>query len=124
VTLPRRNQATDLFIGTGYTRNGFTLKADPLALVQAMPAAISGTSSDPNLLVAEFVRLLVPLTLTASQLAFLKNALIPGLPDFEWTAEWTMYLGAPTNAARKNAVLAKLQAMLKALAVLGEYHLS
>jgi uncharacterized protein (DUF1800 family) len=124
VTLPRRNQATDLFIGTGYTRNGFTLKADPLALVQAMSAAISGTSSDPNLLVAEFVRLLVPLTLTASQLAFLKNALIPGLPDFEWTAEWTMYLGAPTNAARKNAVLAKLQAMLKALAVLGEYHLS
>jgi uncharacterized protein (DUF1800 family) len=124
VTLPRRNQATDLFIGTGYTRNSFTIKADPLALVQAMPAAISGTSSDPNLLVAEFVRLLVPLALTANQLAFLKNALIPGLPNFEWTAEWTMYLGAPTNAARKNAVLTKLQAMLKAIAVLGEYHLS
>jgi uncharacterized protein (DUF1800 family) len=124
VTLPRRNQVTDLFIGAGYTRNSFTIKADPIALVQAMPAAISGSNSDPNLLIDEFVRLLVPLTLTASQLAFLKNALIPGLPDFEWTVEWSQYLAAPTNAARKNAVLTKLQAMLKALAGLAEYHLS
>jgi uncharacterized protein (DUF1800 family) len=124
VTLPRRSQATDLFIGSGYTRNGFTLKADPIALVQAMPAAISGSGSDPNLLIDEFVRLLVPLTLTASQLAFLKNALIPGLPDFEWTTEWSQYLAAPTNAARKNAVLTKLQVMLKALVSLAEYHLS
>ncbi len=124
VTLPRRNQVTDLFIGTGYTRNSFTIKADPIALVQAMPAAISGTSSDPNLLVDEFVRLMVPIALTASQLAFLKNALIPGLPDFEWTTEWSQYLAAPTNTARKTAVLTKLQAMLKALAGLAEYHLS
>ncbi|MGI4865075.1 MAG: DUF1800 domain-containing protein, partial [Janthinobacterium lividum] len=102
VTLPRRNQATDLFIATGYTRNSFTLKADPIALVAAMPAA---TATDPNLVVAEFVRLLVPIALTANQLAFLKNALIPGLPDFEWTAEWNMYLATPTNTARRNAVL-------------------
>jgi len=83
------------------------------------PAAISGSGSGPNLLLDEFVRLLVPLTLTASQLAFLKNALIPGLPDFEWTVEWSQYL-----SARKNAALAKLQAMLKALAGLAEYHQS
>ncbi|MGI4862541.1 MAG: hypothetical protein ACRYFZ_01365, partial [Janthinobacterium lividum] len=121
VTLPRRNQATDLFIGTGYTRNSATIKADPIALLLAMPTA---TAADPNLVVDEFVRLMVPLALTASQLAFLKNALLPGLPDFEWTAEWNMYLAAPTNTARKNAVLTKLVAMLKALAVLGEYHLS
>jgi uncharacterized protein (DUF1800 family) len=124
VTLPRRNQVTDLFIGNGYTKNGFTIKADPIALVQAMSAAISGTGSDPNLLIDEFVRLMVPIALTASQLAFLKNALIPGLPDFEWTTEWSQYLAAPTNAARKTAVLTKLQAMLKALAGLAEYHLS
>ena len=121
VTLPRRNQATDLFIGTGYSRNSVILKADPIALVLALPTA---TAADPNLVVAEFVRLMVPLALTAVQLAFLKNALLPGLPDFEWTAEWNMYLAAPTNTARKNAVLTKLVAMLKALAVLGEYHLS
>lgn len=122
VTLPRRNQATDLLLGTsGYVRNGFTLKADLVAWVQALPAA---TAADPNLLIAELAQLMVPLDLTANQLAFLKNALIPGLPDFEWTAEWSQFLSAPTNAAKRNAVALKLSAMARALAGLAEYQLS
>ena len=122
VTLPRRNQATDLFLGlTGYTKSGFTLKADLVAWVQALPAA---TAQDPNLVIAEFARLMVPLALTTNQLTFLKDALIPGLPDFEWTAEWNQYLAAPTNAARRTAVATKLSAMAKALAGLAEYQLS
>ena len=121
VTLPRRNQATDLFIGAGYTRNGAKIVIDALALAQALPAA---TASDCNLLIDEFVRLMVPLTLTPVQLTFLKTALLPGLPDFEWTIEWQQYLAAPTNIARKAAVTTKLQAMLRALMGLAEYHLS
>ena len=122
VTLPRRNQATDLLLGTsGYARNGFTLKADLVAWVQALPIA---TAADPNLVIAEFVQLMVPLDLTANQLAFLKNALIPGLPDFEWTAEWSQFLSAPTNATKRNAVALKLSAMARALAGLAEYQLS
>ena len=121
VTLPRRNQTTDLFIGTGRTANSFTFKVDPVTLVQNMPTA---TALDPNLVIAEFVRLMVPIDLTVNQLAFLKNALIPGLPDFEWTAEWNAFLAAPTVAAKRTAVQNKLVAMLKALAGLAEYQLS
>ncbi|MVN76343.1 DUF1800 family protein [Hymenobacter sp. HMF4947] len=122
VTLPRRNQATDLLLGTsGYTRNGFTIKADLVAWVQALPPA---TAQDPNLVIAEFARLMVPIALTANQLAFLKNALIPGLPDFEWTAEWNQFLATPTVAAKRNAVASKLSAMARALAGLAEYQLS
>lgn len=121
VTLPRRNQTTDLFIGPGYTRNGVKIGIDAVALVQSLPAA---TASDCNLLIDEFVRLMVPITLTASQVAFLKTALLPGLPDFEWTVEWQQYLAAPTNATRRAAVNTKLQAMLRALMGLAEYHLS
>lgn len=122
VTLPRRNQATDLLLGLGgYARNGFTLKVDLVAWVQALPAA---TAADPNLVIAEFAQLMVPLDLTANQVAFLKNALIPGLPDFEWTAEWSQFLSAPTNAAKRNAVATKLSAMARALAGLAEYQLS
>ena len=122
VTLPRRNQVTDLMLGTtGFTRNGFTLKADLVAWVTALPPA---TAQDPNLVIAEFARLMVPIDLTANQLAFLKNALIPGLPDFEWTAEWNQYLASPTTAARKLAVASKLSAMARALAGLAEYQLS
>ncbi|MGI4833809.1 MAG: DUF1800 domain-containing protein [Janthinobacterium lividum] len=121
VTLPRRNQTTDLFLGTGITKSGVAFRADPVAWVQALPAA---TAQDPNLVIAEFTRLMVPLDLTASQLAFLKNALIPGLPDFEWTSEWNQFLATPTNSAKRTAVQSKLQAMLRALAGLAEYQLS
>ncbi|MGI4885934.1 MAG: DUF1800 domain-containing protein [Janthinobacterium lividum] len=121
VTLPRRNQATDLYIGNGVSRGGVLAKIDPVALVLALPPA---TASDPNLVVAEFVHLMVPIDLTATQLAFLKNALIPGLPDFEWTNEWTAYAATPTVAAKKAAVTTKLQAMLRSLMGLAEYHLS
>ena len=121
VTLPRRNQVTDLFIGTGYTRSGVKIVIDVLALTQSFPAA---TASDCNLLIDEYVRLMLPIALTANQLAFLKNALLPGLPDFEWTVEWQQYLAAPTNTAKKAAVTTKLQAMLRALMGLAEYHLS
>ena len=121
VTLPRRNQVTDLYIGTGSTRSGVKAVIDPVALAQSLPAA---TASDCNLLIDEFVRLMVPITLTANQLAFLKSALLPGLPDFEWTVEWQAFLAAPTNTAKKAAVTTKLQAMLRALMGLAEYHLS
>ncbi|WP_210514448.1 DUF1800 domain-containing protein [Hymenobacter terricola] len=121
VTLPRRNQVTDLFIGTGYTRSGVKIVIDAVALVQSFPAT---TAADCNLLIAEFVQLMVPITLTANQVAFLKSALLPGLPDFEWTVEWQQFLAAPTNAAKKAAVTTKLQAMLRALMGLAEYHLS
>ena len=121
VTLPRRNQVTDSFIGNGYTRNGTKIVIDPVALAQSFPAT---TASDCNLLIAEFVQLMLPIVLTANQLDFLKSALLPGLPDFEWTVEWQTFLAAPTNTAKKVAVTTKLQAMLRALMGLAEYHLS
>jgi hypothetical protein len=121
VTLPRRNQVTDLFISTGYTRSGVKIVIDVLALAQTLPLA---TALDCNLLIDEFVRLMLPITLTANQLTFLKNTLLPGLPDFEWTVEWQQYLATPTNTAKKAAVTTKLQAMLRALMGLAEYHLS
>ena len=122
VTLPRRNQFTDLMISTnGYTTSGATIKIDPIELVLTLPPA---TAADPNLLIAELARLLTPIELTANQLTFLNDTLLPGLPDFEWTVEWQEYLAAPTNATKKAAVRTKLQALLRQLMGLAEYHLS
>ena len=120
VTLPRRNQTTDILLGSGYTANSFAYKADLVAWVQTLPAT---TSQDPNLVLAEFVALLLPLALTDKQLAYLKNALLPGLPDFEWTTEWLEFQATPT-AAHRTSVATKLSAMARALAGLAEYQLS
>ncbi|SDY38640.1 DUF1800 domain-containing protein [Hymenobacter psychrophilus] len=126
VTLPRRNQYTDQLIDAkGYTRyytgGNYKLLTDIVGWVQALPTA---TAADPNLLVGELVRLLVPVELTANQLAFLNDTLIPGLPDFEWTVEWNAYLAAPTNATKKAAVDTKLRALTRQLMGLAEYHIS
>jgi uncharacterized protein (DUF1800 family) len=122
VTLPRRNQLTDLFISTnGYTRNSANIKIKPVELVLTLPPA---TASDPNLLIAELAKLLLPISLTANQLTYLNDTLLPGLPDFEWTVEWQEYLAAPTNTAKKAAVETKLRALLRAMMGLAEYHLS
>jgi uncharacterized protein (DUF1800 family) len=126
VTLPRRNQLTDQIINAnGITRyfdnTSYNGKVDVVALAQRFPAA---TAADCNLLIAEFTRLLVPLVLTANQLNYLKGALLPGLPDFEWAVEWNDFLATPTNTAKKMALAKKLQEMLRALMGLAEYHLS
>ena len=122
VTLPRRNQLTDLFISTnGYTRNGANIKINAIDLVLSLPPA---TAADPNLLIAELAQLLLPITLTANQLTYLNDTLLPGLPDFEWTVEWQQYLAAPTNTARRAAVETKLRSLLRTMMGLAEYHLS
>ncbi|UYZ62024.1 DUF1800 domain-containing protein [Hymenobacter weizhouensis] len=126
VTLPRRSQFTDLMVSqNGYTRyinnTAYNLKTDVLALAQALPAA---TAADANLLIAEFTKLLLPIPLTANQLSYLNDILLPGLPDFEWTVEWNGYLAAPTNATRRMGVESKLRALFKAILGLAEYHLS
>ncbi|TGE19739.1 DUF1800 domain-containing protein [Hymenobacter elongatus] len=122
VTLPRRNQFTDQMISTaGYSRNGVKINIDAIALVQSLPTDVA---QDPNLLIAELARLLLPISLTATQLTFLNDVLLPGLPDFEWTEEWTDYLANPTNTAKKTAVNTKLQSLLRTMMGLAEYHLS
>ncbi|KAA9333116.1 DUF1800 domain-containing protein [Hymenobacter busanensis] len=122
VTLPRRSQFSDLMVSTnGTTRSGFKLVADPVAFVESLPPA---TAEDPNLLIQSLVDLLMPFPLTANQLAFLNDTLLPGLPDFEWTTEWWDYLAAPTNTTKRNAVATKLRALLKVMLSQAEYQLS
>jgi uncharacterized protein (DUF1800 family) len=122
VTLPRRNQVSDaLLTSTGITRSGFQLIIDPVAWAQRLPAA---TAQDPNLLIQALVDVLMPFPLTVNQLAFLNDALLPGLPDFEWTDEWNQFLLAPTNTAKRNAVATKLRALLRVMLSQAEYQLS
>ncbi len=62
--------------------------------------------------------------LTDNQKLFLKGVLLPGLPDYEWSAEWTNYLADPANATKKAAVNAKLQDLLTFMMSMPEYQLA
>jgi hypothetical protein len=68
--------------------------------------------------------LLFAVTPTAAQTAFLKETLLPGLPDYEWATEWSAYLADPTNTGKLSAVKGKLQALLALMMEMPEYQLS
>jgi uncharacterized protein (DUF1800 family) len=118
-TLQRRNQFTDRFIGnTGYTSNDVNIIIDPIAFVEQV-----SDPSDPNILIHEAARLLFAIPITENQKATLKETLIPGLPDYEWTGEWFDYKNDPTNTMKLSAVKSKLQALLKFMMNMAEYQL-
>lgn len=91
---------------------------DVLKVASGIPDAI-----DPNELIGGLVELALPWPLTDGQLEYLKEILIPGLPDFEWTVEYGAYLSDPTDPAKKMAVENRLRALFLALLGLPEFQL-
>jgi uncharacterized protein (DUF1800 family) len=118
-SLPKRARYSDAFIGNGYTSGGVTLVIDPLAY-----AASLSNPSDPNILISDLARILFAVQLTTNQLSVLKETLIPGLPDYEWTLEWSTYVATPSNATAAKAVKTKLQALIGLMMRMPEFQLS
>lgn len=79
--------------------------------------------TDPNYLIQKLVDLLLPNPLTQTQMDGLKELLIPGLPDFEWTVEYGQYLNEPTNETYKKAVENRLIPLFIGLLGLPEFQL-
>jgi len=118
-TLTKRRNLSDALIGNGYTTSGGKLQIDPIAFVKTL-----SDPTDPNVIVNETAQYLFAVTPTANQVAFLKDTLLPGLPDYEWTTEWAAYLGDPTNAAKISAISGKLKALLALMMEMPEFQLS
>ncbi|MCB0640957.1 MAG: DUF1800 domain-containing protein, partial [Phaeodactylibacter sp.] len=119
VTLPYRMSATDLMTTTGFMIGTNQVRIDVLTFVFTLD-----NPYDPNDLIDEWVAIFFPQPITDNQRTFLKEALIPGLPDFEWTVEFTDYASAPTNSALAAAVETKLRNLLKAMMSMPEFYLS
>ncbi|MBK7336594.1 MAG: DUF1800 domain-containing protein [Saprospirales bacterium] len=120
VTLPYRMQITDGVTTTGISAGGgVTLKIDVLAL-----AATLDDPADPNQLIDDLSKILLPQPITENQKTFLKNILLPGLPDYEWTIEYADYLADPTNPVYYGPIELQLRLLLKAMMNLPEFYLS
>ena len=75
------------------------------------------------MLIPTLTALFFPKQITESQLAELKDVLIPGLPDFEWTAEWMKYVNNPEDENQKSAVGNSLKNLLIKMCSMAEYQL-
>ncbi|WP_170110170.1 DUF1800 domain-containing protein [Flavilitoribacter nigricans] len=118
-TLQIRSGLANIIAAGPMMINGFAFAYDPLAFIATM-----SNPTDPNVVIDEFSRLLHPQPLTDQQKVALKDILIPGLPDFEWTLEYGEYVADPENPELANAVSLKLRQLTRALISLAEFHLS
>jgi hypothetical protein len=111
-----------VFAGTlnfnGDIRNNRSLKIDVLDFVNSLNDA-----SEPNNLIDELVMFLFPQEINEAQKEALKEVLLPGLPDYEWTVEYNDYLDNPNNQDFKSSIENKLIGLLQAITAMPEYYL-
>jgi len=117
-TLPRRTAFTTTMVRNGYTTGGVKFVADTLLFTSGF-----SNPSDPNSLIDQAAEIFFAVPMTANQKAFLKQTLIPGLPDYEWTAEWAAYQADPTNTTKSSPVRTKLQALYGFMMSMPEFQL-
>lgn len=113
-------------IFTGYTliynTLTTTIKVDCIAYVQQFPNAVI---LDPNLLVAECLKYLLPIDLSLAQKNSIKQQtlLYQQVSDSYWTTAWGNYMAAPGNAATKAIVTDRLKNLLYTIVQFAEYQL-
>jgi hypothetical protein len=118
VTLAIRQNITNLIASGQIRASGTNVTVDLLDYISKFDDPF-----DPNRLIDEFIANLFPQPLTEDQKGILKEILIPGLPDFEWTEEYGDYVGNPTNPDIRRAVDQKLRTFFAAFTSMPEYYL-
>jgi hypothetical protein len=114
----------DIFNGFNLNYNGLVtnIKVNVIAFAQQFDNA---TCADPNLLIAAFIKYLLPVDLSAAQQSSIKlNTLLSGqTTDSYWTTAWNNYTGNPGNATYLNTVTSRLKSLLTTIVQLAEYQL-
>jgi hypothetical protein len=120
-TLPKRNQFNDTMNGNGYTRSGKNIKINHAIFAQSMP-----NPGDPNMLIEDSIKYLLPLPLTqASRDQLKKDILLSGqTTDGYWTTAWNTYINNPGDTANTNIIKTRLASLYQYLLRLAEYQLS
>ena len=120
VTLPARSSTTRRYnLENGYRTTGFSTLIKPLEFVENF-----SNPANPDVLIKEMTELLLPQPLYPEQLDYLKEVLIPGLPNYEWTDEYNEFLSNFNDINLRASLTNKLRLLIDAIMSLAEYHLS
>ena len=118
-TLQARMPFTDRMTSNGYTYGGQTIKIDSLHLMTML-----NDPYNPDSVVQEFVKMFFPQPITDGQHAVLKETLLAGQPDYEWTIEYSDYEANPDNSGLAESIASRLNNLLKAMLAMPEFYLS
>ncbi|MBB4077444.1 uncharacterized protein (DUF1800 family) [Lewinella aquimaris] len=117
-TLQRRRTAVQAITNNGIYTEGQGRPLDFLAFIDGLTQP-----SDVNVLLEDVSVIFLAQPPHADQLSALKDILLPGLPDFEWTIQYEEYRDNPNDSTYVDPILRKLKAMFRALFSMAEFHL-
>ncbi|MCU0319222.1 MAG: DUF1800 domain-containing protein [Flavobacteriales bacterium] len=121
--LPKRHAYCRLLVEGGVVSiDGENYQVPNTVPVLALAASIPD-ATDPNVLITELAARLFNYPITAGQLTALKDVLIPGLPDFEWTAEYVYHLDFPSDLGVQQSVSNKLRSLLSVMVRMSEFQI-
>ncbi|MEM9929584.1 MAG: hypothetical protein AAF840_07185, partial [Bacteroidota bacterium] len=75
-------------------------------------------------MIEEWVRLLFPRPVPQAQLEYLRDVLLPGLPDSQWMVEWFDLIANPEDTNLEIALETNLRNLVKAMMEMPEFQLS
>ena len=121
-TIQLRAKSLDLYTTTGYELEPFNLihiKIDSISFTKQFP-----NPGNPNVLIADISKYLLPAGASAKQMANMKTILLQGqMDDTYWTRAWNNYIAAPGDAMAEDIVHKKLDTLLGYIIGLEEYQL-
>lgn len=121
--LPKRHQFCKLMVEGGtFSYNDVNYNITNLVPVLEIVAGIPN-ADNPNVLINTLAEIMFNYPITTSQVTALKDVLIPGLPDFEWTVEYSDYLANPTNTALATSVKNKLKKLFSVMVRMSEFQI-
>ena len=118
VSLPQREKIINTLLDGLSTGAQRTIQIDTLAVISKLENPL-----EPNDLIIDLANTLFPNPISQGQIEFLKEILIPGLPDYEWTVEYAEYLEDPDNQDKRIGVENKLKALLGTMLKMPENYL-
>ena len=121
--LPKRHTFCQLMIEGGtFSYNDTDYNITALVPVLDIANDING-ADDPNVLINTLANRLFNYPITEAQVSSLKDVLIPGLPDFEWSVEFNSYRSNPNDQALKESVENKLRNLLSVMVRMSEFQI-
>ncbi len=121
--LPKRHIFCQLIaVGGKFSYNDENYSVTALIPVLDIVKNIVG-SNNPNTLINKLAEMMFNYPITTDQVTSLKDVLIPGLPDFEWTVEYSNYLKNPTNLALAQSVEKKLRNLFSVMVRMSEFQI-
>lgn len=118
-TLPRRMNLTDTLAINGFRINGEQMSLDVFKFIKTIDDPY-----DPNNVIAEFAKILMPQPLTENQMTLLKEIILPGLPDHVWGTEYVNYEENPNDMQLAGIIETKLRNLIKTMMNMPEFYLS